>query len=292
MSGTTQHSNLAARMGRWSANHWKTATFGWLALVVVAFALGGAVGTKNVDPNTAGPGESGRMDRVLAAGFKLPADESVLIQSRSARAGAPAFDSAVKDVVARVSEAGGRAERPLAADPPRRSRGRHAALVEFEIRGDKDKAGDKIGPVLDSVDAAQRAHPGLLHRRVRRRQRGEGRRHGVCQRPQERGHALDPAHADHPRRRVRRARRRGHSAAARPDRGLRDVRAGRAAQSPAADRAGGVRGRAADRARGRRRLLDVLPARASARSVPPAGASAPRSRPPPRLRAVRCSSPA
>ena len=28
--------NLAARMGRRSAAHWKTATFGWLALVVLA----------------------------------------------------------------------------------------------------------------------------------------------------------------------------------------------------------------------------------------------------------------
>ena len=55
MSRATQHSNLAARMGRWSAGHWKTATFGWLALVVVAFAVGGQVGTKQVDPNTAGP---------------------------------------------------------------------------------------------------------------------------------------------------------------------------------------------------------------------------------------------
>ena len=26
----TKH-NVAARMGRWSAAHWKTATFGWLA---------------------------------------------------------------------------------------------------------------------------------------------------------------------------------------------------------------------------------------------------------------------
>ena len=34
------HSNLAARMGRWSAAHWKTATFGWLAFVLVAFGLG------------------------------------------------------------------------------------------------------------------------------------------------------------------------------------------------------------------------------------------------------------
>ena len=32
--------NLAARMGRWSAAHWKTATFGWLAFVIAAFMLG------------------------------------------------------------------------------------------------------------------------------------------------------------------------------------------------------------------------------------------------------------
>src|SRR5215207_6437623 len=45
MTGTKPN-NLAARMGRWSAAHWKTATFGWLALVVGAFAIGGAVGAK------------------------------------------------------------------------------------------------------------------------------------------------------------------------------------------------------------------------------------------------------
>ena len=45
----TQSHNLAARMGRWSAAHWKTATFGWLAFVLVAFGLGGMVGTRNID---------------------------------------------------------------------------------------------------------------------------------------------------------------------------------------------------------------------------------------------------
>src|SRR5256884_221728 len=95
--------NLAARMGGWSAAHWKTATFGWLALVLLAFAVGGQVGTKQADPTKAGPGESGRMDRILDAGFKVPASESVLIQSPSARAGTPAFDAAVKDVVARLA---------------------------------------------------------------------------------------------------------------------------------------------------------------------------------------------
>src|SRR6186713_3521516 len=95
--------NLAARMGRWSAAHWKTATFGWLAFVLVAFGLGGMVGTRSIE-NAAGPGESGRMDRILEAGFKQPAFEHVLIQSHSARAGTPAFDSAVSDVVARISK--------------------------------------------------------------------------------------------------------------------------------------------------------------------------------------------
>ena len=50
----TKSNNLAARMGRWSADHWKTATFGWLAFVVVAFALGGLAGTKSIDPNEPG----------------------------------------------------------------------------------------------------------------------------------------------------------------------------------------------------------------------------------------------
>ena len=31
--------NLAGRMGRWSAHHWKTAVFGWLAFVIASFAI-------------------------------------------------------------------------------------------------------------------------------------------------------------------------------------------------------------------------------------------------------------
>ena len=73
--------NVAGRMGRWSAAHWKTATFGWVAFVVLAFGLGGMVSMKTIDPNVSGPGESGRMDRILEAGFKQPAAESVLIES-------------------------------------------------------------------------------------------------------------------------------------------------------------------------------------------------------------------
>jgi len=166
MARTRQrHFNLAARMGRWSAGHWKTAVFGWLALVLAAFAVGGAVGTKNVDPNTAGPGESGRMDRILDAGFKQPAGESVLIESRSVRVADPAFTAAIEDVVARVSDMAAVQNVRSPLDPGNGGQiatdGR-AALVEFDIRGDNDQAGDKIGPVLDTVAEAQRAHPGFF----------------------------------------------------------------------------------------------------------------------------------
>ena len=34
MSPLKQSKNIAARMGRWSASHWKTAIFGWLAFVI------------------------------------------------------------------------------------------------------------------------------------------------------------------------------------------------------------------------------------------------------------------
>ena len=150
--------NVAARVGGWSAAHWKTATFGWLALVLLAFAVGSQVGTKQADPTKAGPGESGRMDRILDAGFKVPASESVLIQSSSARAGTPAFDAAVADVVARVGKIGV-VQNVHAGQVSKDGR---AALVDFEIRGDSTKAMDKLGPVLASVDAAQRAHPALF----------------------------------------------------------------------------------------------------------------------------------
>ncbi len=33
MSPLKRSNNIAARMGRWSASHWKTAVFGWLAFV-------------------------------------------------------------------------------------------------------------------------------------------------------------------------------------------------------------------------------------------------------------------
>ena len=76
-----KHTNsIAARMGRWSATHRKTAIFGWLGFVLAALALGGAIGTEKLDSTYSTVGESGRADEVLADRFDKPPIERVLIQ--------------------------------------------------------------------------------------------------------------------------------------------------------------------------------------------------------------------
>jgi uncharacterized membrane protein YdfJ with MMPL/SSD domain len=157
-----QSANLAARMGRWSAQHRKAAIFGWLAFVFVAFALGILSGTKKIDPATSGVGESGRVDRILDAGFRQPAAESVLIQSDALDVKDPAFTGAIEDVVARVSKLGAVKDvrSPLDADNSGQFAGNgHAALVEFDIRGDSEDATAKIDPVIAAVGDLQKAHP-------------------------------------------------------------------------------------------------------------------------------------
>ena len=104
------------------------------------------------------------MDRILEAGFKQPAAENVLVQSRSARVGTAAFDAAIADVVTRVSKVTDVRNIRSPLDPGNGrliSKDGHAALVQFDIRGQKEKAVDKIAPVLDGVAAAQQAHPGF-----------------------------------------------------------------------------------------------------------------------------------
>ena len=164
MTTPKRSENLAARVGRWSARHWKTAVFGWLACVLVVFALGRAIGTKQLSATEPGPGESGRVQRILNDEFKQPAGETVLVQSQSLTAAQLRFRAAVRDVIRRLEA------QPVVTNirspysPGNRgqvSNDRRSALVDFDIRGDSDDAADKIDPVLATVKQAQQAHPQL-----------------------------------------------------------------------------------------------------------------------------------
>jgi uncharacterized membrane protein YdfJ with MMPL/SSD domain len=162
---SSRSTNIAGRMGRWSAQHRKIAIFGWLAFVFAAFAIGMfVVGTKTAT-SASGPGESGRMDKILEDGFKQPAGESVLIQSQALTTEDPAFQKAIGDVVANVSKLPTviNVRSPLKSENSGQISGdSHSALVDFQIRGEADEAVNKIDPIISAVDQAKAAHPQLF----------------------------------------------------------------------------------------------------------------------------------
>ena len=157
--------NLAERAGRWSAAHWKTAAFGWLAFVAIAVVLGQALGVVNLTDTESATGETARAEAILSkAGFNDHAGESVLVQSRTRDVGDPAFQRTVRRVVAKLETlptvrdvrsplAHGR-EGQLSAD-------RHSALVQFSISGSSDTADSRVQPVLNEVTKLQQASPGF-----------------------------------------------------------------------------------------------------------------------------------
>src|SRR4029077_15205792 len=83
-SHTTQEAkmNLAARAGRWSAAHWKTATIGWLTFVAAAGVLRSMNGTIQQTDAEQTNGQAARAEQMLtAAHVKNVASENVLVRS-------------------------------------------------------------------------------------------------------------------------------------------------------------------------------------------------------------------
>ena len=159
-----QPRNLAARAGRWSAQHRKTAILGWIAFVVLAAVLGGKIGQNDLDDSARGSGESKRGDMIVeAAGFPERAGEQVLVQGKgSVKAGDVEVAAAVRDVVKRLEGIKGvtAIESPL--DPATRattvSADGRSVVVNFEIAGTDEHAEKVVDKPLAAVAAVQRAH--------------------------------------------------------------------------------------------------------------------------------------
>jgi uncharacterized membrane protein YdfJ with MMPL/SSD domain len=166
--------NLAARAGRWSATHRKTAIFGWIAFVVIATLIGGRVGQKSLDPSASGNGDSRHGAMIVDdAGFPHTVGERVLIQGKgSIKSDSPQVTAAVKDVVRRLGSLNGVTEirSPLNAKDRANtvSKDGRSVLVTFSLAGQSDTTQnlDKLEtlaePPLAQVAAVQKAHPGLL----------------------------------------------------------------------------------------------------------------------------------
>jgi uncharacterized membrane protein YdfJ with MMPL/SSD domain len=164
MSPLSQSNNLAARMGRWSASHWKTAVFGWLAFVVAALAIGQVVGTKQIDQHDVNVGQSHKADHMLLdAGFQTdPQTEIVLVQSKAHTTNDPAFRAVVNDVVGAVqaSPAIESLQSPYArGNGGQVSADGHSAMVQWQMKGDNKTATKRIEKLTAATDAVAKAHP-------------------------------------------------------------------------------------------------------------------------------------
>jgi uncharacterized membrane protein YdfJ with MMPL/SSD domain len=164
MSPLQRSNNLAARMGRWSASHWKTAVFGWLAFVVAAFYIGNVVGTKNIKDDDYGTGQSHRADQILNEGFPRSdaLTELVLIQSPSKTVSDSEFRSTVNDVIAAVehNSAIKNIKSPLdPANSDQVSKASRTAMVTWEMKGEYDHAKTKIDAVEAAVTKVGEGHP-------------------------------------------------------------------------------------------------------------------------------------
>ena len=214
-----QSRNIAARAGRWSARHRRIAILGWMAFVVLAFMVGGKVGTEQLTTEQSGVGESGQADPDPRRGLPQGVGRD-----------GPRLERQARVRRSRVPRGGRRRTRPPGADAGRRARSPiptprrpgtisddgHAAMVAFEITGDSDSpevakiARDRERPDQGRPEGAPRAD----RRAVRRRHLGGGLQQDLREGPREGGHALAARHAGHPADRLRDARRRGDPAAA------------------------------------------------------------------------------
>jgi RND superfamily putative drug exporter len=156
-----QRQNLAARAGRWSAAHWKTAAALWILVVLLAVVIGRGLGTHKLSDSEQSTGETARAESILAnAGFKTPASESVLVQSAAKSVDDPAFKSTVQAVLARLKTMPQVQQGTLRTGGAGQiSKDRRSQLIEFDMTGKLDDADKRVEPLLDAVATLQKQHP-------------------------------------------------------------------------------------------------------------------------------------
>ncbi|MBV7695825.1 MMPL family transporter [Streptomyces sp. TRM70350] len=163
-SGDTRVRGLAARAGGWSARHRWAAVGIWVLFVVLAMGLGSAAGRVDVKASDQLKGETHTAAKIIEdAGIEEPAGETVLIQSKdgSLKATDPAFRAAVADVVRAVDATGEVTDVSTPYDTKTISQDGRSALVQFDMKGESDTAGERVEPVLRAVERVQQEHETL-----------------------------------------------------------------------------------------------------------------------------------
>jgi uncharacterized membrane protein YdfJ with MMPL/SSD domain len=165
MSPLRHSTNVAARMGRWSAKHRKTAIFGWLAFVVASVAIGMAIPMQKIDEADWNVGEARQGDHIIRdGGFALDEQsEFVLVQSDTKTVDDPAFRTVIANAVTtlRGFDEVGKLRSPLVAgNEGQISKDGHAALIQFSPEGSYDEAVTYIDSITAATETVQDRNPG------------------------------------------------------------------------------------------------------------------------------------
>ncbi|MFJ9249826.1 MMPL family transporter [Streptomyces sp. NPDC101776] len=163
-NGDSRVRGIAARAGGWSARHRWAAVGIWVLFVVLAMGIGSAAGRVDVDESDQLKGETHTAATIIDdAGIKEPAGETVLIQSKDASVTSTdsEFRTAVTALVKAVEGTGRVTDVTSPYDTRTISKDGRSALVQFDMRGDADTAGDRVEPVLEAVAGVQKDHGSL-----------------------------------------------------------------------------------------------------------------------------------
>ncbi|MFF7865201.1 MMPL family transporter [Streptomyces qaidamensis] len=163
-NGDIRVRGLAARAGGWSARHRWAAVGIWVLFVVLAMGLGSAAGRVDVKDSDQLKGETHTAARIIEdAGIDEPASENVLIQAKGGdlKATDAEFRDAVDAVVRAVEGTGRVTEVASPYDTKTISKDGRSALVQFDMRGEPDTAGERVEPVLEAVEGVQQEHESL-----------------------------------------------------------------------------------------------------------------------------------
>ncbi|MFD7276409.1 MMPL family transporter [Streptomyces sp. NPDC059862] len=163
-NGETRVRGLAARAGGWSARHRWAAVGIWVLFVVLAMGLGSAAGRVDVKDSDQLKGETHTAAKIVEdAGINEPASETVLIQAKdgSLKATDSEFRAAVTAVVQAVEGTGKVTDVTSPYDTNTISKDGRSALVQFDMRGEADTAGERVEPVLKAVEDVQKDHESL-----------------------------------------------------------------------------------------------------------------------------------
>ncbi|MFL5843868.1 MAG: MMPL family transporter, partial [Solirubrobacteraceae bacterium] len=155
---------IAARAGRWSAQHRKIAILVWLVAVIGAFAAGSLTGTETVQQKSTG--DAGRAEAIQDKAFPESTTgqgEMVFIQSKTLKAGAPHYRAVVKDLEKRLDALpeAQKVQGPYdrASNKALISPDKHSVQMSFEIPGTLKQAKTRVDATLAVTKAVQKANP-------------------------------------------------------------------------------------------------------------------------------------